>query len=76
MWNKIKEIYPIEKVFLFFMGALIIFKLGLGTLPTFGLVFIFVLIINKFEDRIRRDYDDTLNDKILRVLHNKEDGEE
>ena len=65
MFDKLKKLYPIEKIFLWFIMAMVIGKTELGTGKEFIIMLIFIVILTKFEGKIRKQYKDT-NEKFIK----------
>lgn len=65
--NKLKKFYPPEKIFIYILLGIIIMK----PLSSFGVLLaliIFNLLLNKFEDTIRREYGETLHEYFERII--------
>lgn len=68
-----KMTFRIEKMAMFFLFG-ILMKFNMNQ-PNFWIaIFLVCLIIDRFEDSIRREYDDTTRDKLKRLIEKEMRG--
>lgn len=75
MLNKLKQLYKLEKVFLFCLfGAMI--KFPADSLAFWVSLILLIILFERFEDAIRREYGDSLKENIARILSDDNDEDE
>ena len=75
MWNKLKKFYPVEKIFMFLLFIMVLNRHVTG-FPAFLAIVMWVMLLNRFDDNIRRYYDDTLKEYVERIMEGEDENED